>query len=331
MTRGHFISLLNGETPFRAEDVEELGELASQHPYSSTFKLMYLRGLKETDSIHYQTYLKRFSLQVPDRRKLFNYLEQSAPPENSEATTAPPLPSVDEKAKEETGATEPEGKCPQYSREISPAPARSVTLPEETDPTEETPSEETPSEPSPLPRDPVEREIMVSAVRGQLFTEIQADIEESSTADTEEQEKEEKEPQTSGHQPLGSPNESERPRSFTDWLDGSAGKAAPKAGTTKGLSSLSQETEDLDAIRDLVSRENEKRDQPAPFFSPSEMARKSTVEDQELVTETLAEIHFQQGHYQKAKEAFEQLQSRFPSKSDYFAGRIAEAEAAMKK
>lgn len=327
MTRGHFISLLNGEIPFREEDVKELGELASQHPYSSTFKLMYLRGLKETDSIHYQTWLKRFSLQVPDRRKLFNYLEQSAAPENRREDTAPTLPSVDEKAKEDAEGREAEKRSPQHSPEITTAPTQPVTIPER-EPTEDAgPTEGTPSKPSPLPRDPVEREIMVSAVRGQLFTEIQADIEESSTAGTEEKEKEEEEPQASGHQPAGSRNETERPKRFTDWLDGST----RKAGTTKGLSSLSQETEDLDAIRDLVNRENEKRDQPAPFFSPSEMARKSTEEDKELVTETLAEIHFQQGHYQKAKDAFEQLRSRFPSKSDYFAGRIAEAEAAMKK
>jgi tetratricopeptide (TPR) repeat protein len=64
--------------------------------------------------------------------------------------------------------------------------------------------------------------------------------------------------------------------------------------------------------------------------SRGDMSVEATVEDEEIVTETLAEIYEQQGLYPKAKEAYEKLILKFPEKKAYFASRISDLEKLIK-
>ena len=59
-----------------------------------------------------------------------------------------------------------------------------------------------------------------------------------------------------------------------------------------------------------------------PFFSPLETAKLSLVDNDEFVTETLAEIHVKQGNYPKAIKIYENLMLKFPEKNTFFASRI---------
>ena len=56
------------------------------------------------------------------------------------------------------------------------------------------------------------------------------------------------------------------------------------------------------------------------------MAKKSVVEPEDLITETLANIYAQQGNFQKAIHFYEKLSLKFPEKSRYFAALIKELE-----
>ena len=58
----------------------------------------------------------------------------------------------------------------------------------------------------------------------------------------------------------------------------------------------------------------------------NEIAEKSVAETDELITETLAMIYFEQKKYDKALEAFKKLSLKYPEKSVYFANRIEEIE-----
>lgn len=60
------------------------------------------------------------------------------------------------------------------------------------------------------------------------------------------------------------------------------------------------------------------------FYSPSNMAKKSVIEPDDIVTETLASIYAQQGNYQKAITFYQKLSLKFPEKSRYFAALIDE-------
>lgn len=61
-----------------------------------------------------------------------------------------------------------------------------------------------------------------------------------------------------------------------------------------------------------------------------DMSVPGLIENDEIVTETLADIYEQQGHYQKAKEAYQKLILKFPEKSAYFASRIQELDKLIK-
>jgi hypothetical protein len=62
---------------------------------------------------------------------------------------------------------------------------------------------------------------------------------------------------------------------------------------------------------------------PKPeFFDPVKVAKSSQEEQPDLVTETLARIHVQQGNIDKAIEIYRRLSLNFPEKSSYFAAQI---------
>ena len=62
-----------------------------------------------------------------------------------------------------------------------------------------------------------------------------------------------------------------------------------------------------------------------------QVAEKSVEENEEIITETLANIYFQQKNFEKALDAFEKLSLKYPEKSVYFASRIKEIEELKNK
>jgi len=58
------------------------------------------------------------------------------------------------------------------------------------------------------------------------------------------------------------------------------------------------------------------------FFKPIDVARESLVENESLVTPTLARVYLEQGHYEKAISAYEKLILKYPEKNSFFANQI---------
>lgn len=58
------------------------------------------------------------------------------------------------------------------------------------------------------------------------------------------------------------------------------------------------------------------------FFNPVDYARKSTIDKEDIVSETLANIYYRQGNPEKAIKIFEKLCMKVPEKSSYFADLI---------
>ncbi|NBR82386.1 MAG: hypothetical protein EBT52_01530 [Flavobacteriia bacterium] len=61
------------------------------------------------------------------------------------------------------------------------------------------------------------------------------------------------------------------------------------------------------------------------------IASESVQERSEFMTETLAKLYIEQGHVEKAIEAYDILRLRFPEKSSFFAGRIRALKQQLKK
>ena len=73
-------------------------------------------------------------------------------------------------------------------------------------------------------------------------------------------------------------------------------------------------------------RQNNGEDENISTVHTKEVEEKSTTENDEIITETLANIYFQQKNYKKAEEAYKKLSLKYPEKSVYFATRIEEIE-----
>ena len=58
------------------------------------------------------------------------------------------------------------------------------------------------------------------------------------------------------------------------------------------------------------------------FFSPVQSAKKSLIENDEIVTETLARVYLEQGYLDKAIIAYEKLNLKYPQKNSFFANQI---------
>ena len=61
------------------------------------------------------------------------------------------------------------------------------------------------------------------------------------------------------------------------------------------------------------------------------IASESVQDRSEFMTETLAKLYIEQGHMEKAIEAYDILRLRFPEKSSFFAGRIRALKQQLKK
>lgn len=136
--------------------------------------------------------------------------------------------------------------------------------------------------------------------------------------------------------------EPEKPLSFTDWLNkvkaeaGTLSKPEPKKeekSTTektgkeekqpkveKKASNIEQNKNIIDKI--IESDPGRIKLGSSKFFTPANDAKQSLLENEHLVTETLAKIYALQGNISKAIRAYEILSLKFPQKSVYFASLI---------
>ena len=100
--------------------------------------------------------------------------------------------------------------------------------------------------------------------------------------------------------------------SFSEWL---ALTKIKKIDRTKG-----KEENLIDKFVETEPRISKPKKEE--FFSPVQSAKESLIENDEIVTETLARVYLEQAHYDKAIAAYEKLSLKFPQKSSFFASQI---------
>ena len=100
--------------------------------------------------------------------------------------------------------------------------------------------------------------------------------------------------------------------SFLDWIS--------IVQTKKIVRSKKQNSDEI--INIFLEKKPKIKNNKQRFFNASENAKKSIVENNDIITETLAKVYTKQEHFEKAILAYQKLSLKYPQKSSYFADLI---------
>lgn len=304
-------------------DIEELASLVSEYPCSDVLRMLYLRALQDRDDIRFEAELRMTAASVPSRQKLYHWLKKEASPphlskvkdaEEQTMVHAEPEPAVVTPApKEMTAPTLAESEEVHSPKED--VEGRSEVIQQPLDQAAEITKRT--SDPA---MDDLQRQYLTEAVSISIGLDADEEVQAQEASNTAE---------TSGVEARGQQAaevaESASPNSFLDFLSGGSADSGTESGAAESEPATPREILRKTSLPadDLVERflSNEKREK-LEFFDPVRMAKQSLVDNDELVSETLARVYEHQGNLIKAIKTYESLQLKYPEKRLYFAGRI---------
>jgi hypothetical protein len=348
MKREQFINYLLHPEQLSSENALELAGLLKEFPYFQSAQLLYLKTLHNENSIHYQSQLKIAAAYSANRKSLY-FLINGTPTkiENKQTTT--------------TSSSSEIASSLASIETVTPDEKIKISIPEEVIFEEIVPSESTTdsveiesatnevvsvygsnsigSEGSEtLKKQPIvaatgNHESFSDSELASLNTTLLAEAISSGVWAEKEQQVV---PQTIEKVPEGAANEEPLPLnnnsvvdlnsnlSFVDWLKRVSeinGKSIPAPTPAKNV------VEKKEIIEQFIKTEPRIVPKKQEFFNPVNKARQSVMENDAIVSETLAKIYIKQGNFQRAIKSFEILSLKFPEKSSYFAAQILKIKA----
>jgi hypothetical protein len=117
--------------------------------------------------------------------------------------------------------------------------------------------------------------------------------------------------------------------SFSEWLEFTeTGKSDSETPETDKLKRKKQQPShsNIELVDHFLSQQSDKPKKRAEFFNPQKAGAKSLEVDFTVISETLANIYFQQEKYELAMQSYEALSLKYPEKSVYFAARLEEID-----
>ncbi|MDT0646730.1 hypothetical protein RM545_08510 [Zunongwangia sp. F260] len=293
MDINEFTYLLQHPGNVTKEHSGELEEILTKYPYFQAARALRLKGLKENRSFSYNSALKKTAAYTTDRSVLFDYITS---PEFNQNQIAEQIKEQEKRLKEITvfEAEEVHGK---RSMAIDDAIKMKQSESDRVmDPAlfERPEKEETPE-------------------KRQIST---------NTSPEEEELK------------IGEPldlNASES-HSFAEWLRLTSAKPVERetSSSKEKIENQDQEESDkplskkFDLIDEFISKSPKIK--PGKSTGKTNLAERSSVTPEALMTETLAKVYLEQKNYKKAIQAYKILILKNPEKSGFFADQIRAIE-----
>jgi hypothetical protein len=295
-----FIDLMNNPSLLEEAHVPAIERIIADYPYFQTAHLLYAKALNNVKHINYHSALKRTAVIAGNRAVLYRLINSpvNKPIEKEQAKI---VVAPVEEIKPEPVVKEAEKPL----KEVSPVNITYTIVNNE--------------------QLAVSSEVQeVIAEKPEAREEKQETLDEiilkpimEAYVETEILKLTEKEPEIS----------IDEPRSFTDWL-----KQVPSISKQITIQTAPKEQKpklksEKQVFLDKLLKEEMRISKPQAdknFYAASQKTRSSVLEDENLVTETLAKIYVLQGNHGKAIRAYEILSLKFPEKSAYFATLIKE-------
>lgn len=323
MNRTLLLSYMDDTTLLAGASLGELEKLTTEFPYCQATHLLYVKALSEQNSIHYHAQLKRTAAHVSDRSILY-YLIQSNQAAPSKPLPASKKPSIESLTIEKPKVLPPVSAPSEPIKVTDTGSIDQLILRVKGLANKELPNlSDISNRLSVLQSEHLRRiDDMVKAyLTLRAITEMKPPKEEIVRVTTK------KKPSL---EPQDPPDHKEEvsPIKENEVLPPETSKVEQAVDPIIEEPSLSKEsitkTEDKKTV--LIDKFIETSpSMPKPkkdFYSPTNMAHHSTIDKDDLVSETLAEIHLKQGNLHKAIKIYQRLCLIIPEKSAYFAARI---------
>ena len=309
MQAKEFINYIKNPNSLEKESVKELQKLVNDFPYFQSAHLLLSLASKKWDASVYQKSLKKTAIVVTNRSHLFNLIQQFEI-SNTVIEDFDHQKLAVEEVLETLDSTKELNilKATELLIENSDSEILETGIQQKTKPNAEDVLE-----------NEIAKQVVGAIVEKQMFN----------LSDTQLLFKQNKEPET-----------------FTDWLRliqksnkqlsaenilevNTENNTDIKTRLEKGKiitqeSALNKKLKNLALIDKIIENSpgqiKIKDDQK--FYSPEQNAKESLLENEHLVSETLAKIYALQGSVNKAVRAYEILSLKFPQKSAYFASLI---------
>lgn len=284
----------------------QLDELCRKYPYAASLQLLYTKNLQLTNDVLFKEQLQKAAAYSNNRNTLF-YLMEILPSS---------IEAAEEKEKVTTDSTN-KGKETQTANTESPVEHRVSDIEKEIQREHSTENEnivvnnkenETNTDihkPEEKVEAALEKQYLEAAIGGSLYYDL---LEEEHALIT-----------------AGENAELKNNTAITEKTDEDVSKIN-KLSFTSWLNFI--ETNTIASEKDTTPTPSSSKEisfqKPSytPFFSPAQMAKKSVEENDDFITETLANLYYKQGNYTKALDAYKKLSLKFPEKKRYFAAQI---------